>query len=372
MKTVRNAWKAGLGFFIAVSAIGLSAQSAAPPQATVPPASESKIVEKIIVKVNGEILTQSQLELEQIQQIRDRTPDGRQMSNADVQKAMLELTPGILLNAIDELLLAQRGRELGIKYTDDNFKTSLEAVKKQNSIKDDAQLAKELATAGITLQQLRENFEKAWLMRGVQQKEIARNSALTEQEARQYYKAHPEEFTKPPTVTVREILVSVPTETVNGQASFSAGLDDAAKEKINAIRARAIAGEDFVKLVGELSDSATKANGGIIGPAVIDDLNPAFKAAIEKLKPGEISEPVRLRAGYQLFKLESRTVGEAEPFETVRDQIAQKIYESRMDVETAKYLEKLRAQALIEWKDENYKKMYETASAARAKGGLVQ
>jgi parvulin-like peptidyl-prolyl isomerase len=258
---------------------------------------------------------------------------------------------------------------MGIKFTEENFKQGLEGVKKQNNIKDDATLIAELKAAGMSIEQLRENFEKSWLIRGAQQREVARNSTLTEQEAREYYKAHPAEFTQPQTVTVREILVSVPTETTGGQASFSVGLDEAAKEKIAAIRARAVGGEDFTKLAGEVSDSSTKANGGLLPPLVPDELNPAMKKAIENLKPGEISEPVRLRAGYQIFKFESRSSPEPEPFEKVRDQIAQKIYESRIDSETEKFLQKLRKQALIEWKDETYKKMYETAQATRAKKG---
>jgi parvulin-like peptidyl-prolyl isomerase len=94
-----------------------------------------------------------------------------------------------------------------------------------------------------------------------------------------------------------------------------------------------------------------------------------LKDAISKLKPGEISEPLKLRAGYQIFRLESRSAAEPQPFDQVRNEIAQKIYESRLDVESAKLVEKLRKQALIEWKDDTYKKMYETAAAARAKGG---
>ena len=92
-------------------------------------------------------------------------------------------------------------------------------------------------------------------------------------------------------------------------------------------------------------------------------------AALEKMQPGDISEPLRSRAGYQIFKLESRSASEPEPFDKVRSEIAQKIYESRRDGEMSKYLGKLRAQALIEWKDEDYKKMYEQG-LAKGKAGF--
>jgi len=75
------------------------------------------------------------------------------------------------------------------------------------------------------------------------------------------------------------------------------------------------------------------------------------------------------RAGWQIFKLETKSAAEPEPFEKVRNEIAQKIYEGRRDGEMAKYITKLRAQALIEWKDENFRKMYEQG-LAKGKSGF--
>ena len=76
-----------------------------------------------------------------------------------------------------------------------------------------------------------------------------------------------------------------------------------------------------------------------------------------------------MQKGYTLFKLETRTDSVPEPFTKVRDQITAKIYESRLDGETKKFLEKLRTQALIEWKDDGYKQMYEKARTAKSDKG---
>lgn len=219
------------------------------------------------------------------------------------------------------------------------------------------------------MDQLRQNFERTWIRRQVEQREIMRNMTLTEEEARQYYKAHPEQFMKPPTVTLREIAVLVPVETVAGQQTVNVARDEAAKEKLEGIRARALKGEDFTALVAEASEAGTKANGGIVGPVVTDDLAPAVAAALEKMKPGEVTPVLRLGNAYRIFKLETRTTAELEAFDKLRSQIAQRIYESRLDSETRKFLEKLHTQALIEWKDDGYKKMFEQGRAQRAKTG---
>jgi len=141
-------------------------------------------------------------------------------------------------------------------------------------------------------------------------------------------------------------------------------LDESAKEKITALRERALKGEDFAKLVAEASDSSTKSSGGIIGPVNTADLSSGLAELLSKMQQGDITEPLRTKAGYQIIKLDVRSVAQPETFEKSREQISQRILESRLDVERAKLLDKLRTQAVIEWKDDGLKKMYEAALAA--------
>jgi PPIC-type PPIASE domain len=193
---------------------------------------------------------------------------------------------------------------------------------------------------------------------------------VTEQESRQYYDKHPQEFETPPTVTVRELLVAVaaPPEGRGGQPQFFAqqNTDQAARQKIDALRARAVAGEDFSKLVAEASESATKANGGLIGPINVSELASGIRSALERLQPGEITDPIRSTRGYQIFQLETRTEAKPRPFDEVRDEILQHIGEERLDGETVKYLQQLRAQAYLDWKNTDLRQVYEKRLAEKA------
>ena len=165
-------------------------------------AQQSAILERIIVKVNGEILTQTQLEDLQIEAMREQNKqveNRKALSNEDVRKVLIEITPAILVEEVDKLLMVQRARELSFKYSDEMFKQNIDNIKKQNpdSIKTDADLERALKEAGLTMAKLRQNFEKAFFVYEIERREIARNITLTEEEARQYYKAHPQEFMKP-------------------------------------------------------------------------------------------------------------------------------------------------------------------------------
>ena len=333
---------------------------------------KSTIVERVLVRVNGEILTQSELERLQIDALREKNrdvPNAKALQDdASLQSMLRELTPDLLVDAVDELLLVQRGRELNLRFTEEMFKSGLENVKRQNKL-DDAQLKVAMEQAGMTIERLRSDFERAYLKQEVQRQEIGQRMNITEEESRQYYKAHPDQFMTPSTITLREIGFNVATQSVGGQPAASAASLEEAQDKLKAARDRAVKGEDYTKLVTELSESATKANGGLIGPIHVENLNPALKELIDKLKPGDITEAIRTGAGYSIFKLETRSAPEIQPFDKVRQEISQRIYEDRLGGETKKLIERLRGQALIEWKDESLKKLYEARRSTRAGAG---
>src|SRR5476651_750113 len=84
--------------------------------------SHAEIIEQILVKVNGEIFTKTDLEQRQVAALRQK---GQQIdlkndpNNAQLRKALDEITPQIMVDAVDEMLVVQRGRELGYKLGDD-------------------------------------------------------------------------------------------------------------------------------------------------------------------------------------------------------------------------------------------------------------
>lgn len=330
----------------------------------------AQIIEQILVKVNGEIFTKSDLEQRQIAALRQRN---RQVSEADLKtdaelrKALNEITPQIVLQAVDELLLLQRAKELNLTVTDERFADIIKKIRTDNKLEDDAAFEAALKQEGLTLAELRRSMERDMLIGEVQRQDVMQKIAVTEEEARTYYEAHKTEFTTPATVTLREIIVNVPEKGADGQAGVNVGLDEEAKAKIEALRARALKGEDFAKLAADSSDAPSKANGGLIGPIKTDELSAGAQNLIKGLKPGGVSEPVRLAKGWQIIKLESQTATVILPLDQARDQVSNKVFMTKRGAELEKYVKKLRTQAAIEWKNEEIKKAYDQALAAEAK-----
>ena len=325
------------------------------------------IVEQILVKVNGDIFTKTDLENLQVQALRQRGQAvdlKSEQADAQLRKALDEVTPQLLVNVVDDMLIVQRGRELGYKLTDEQFKNAVESIKRDNKIENDEQFQAALKQENMTMADLRRNFEKQMIRSRVEQNEVFGKVGVSEDEARKYYDSHLAEFTTPPAVTLREILVAVPSD----GKTINVGKDDDAKAKAEQIRARALAGESFEKLAADVSDSPSRSNAGLIGPISVKDLSPDFQKLVASMKPGDVAEPIRSTRGYQILKLESSTGAQTLPFEQAREQIGDRVFTDKRQAEFLKYLEKLRAEAIIDWKNPEVKKAYEEGIAARAKG----
>ena len=201
----------------------------------------------------------------------------------------------------------------------------------------------------------------------VQRQEVGSKLTITEEEARQYYARHPEDFTEASTITLREILVEVPA--APGGAGVNVAADDEAQKKAADTRARLLKGEDFAKVAAEVSASSSKTNGGLIGPFSHEDMSPQLQAMVDKMKPGDITQPIRTPRGYQLFKLEAMKPAELQPFDRVSDLISTRVSEERTQTEMRKFIARLRTQAIIEWKNDELKKVYEKQIAAEPVGG---
>jgi parvulin-like peptidyl-prolyl isomerase len=329
--------------------------------------SGAEIIEQVLVKVNGEIFTKTDLEQRQVTALRQKNrniTEAEMRSDATLQKMLADVTPQLLVDAVDELLLIQRGHELGYRLSDEQFTQIVQQIRKENKLDSDAQFEAALKQEGLTTTELRRNIERSMIINRVQQQDVMEKIAVTEAETNAYYEAHKTEFTSPAMVTLREILVAVPEKAPEGaagggQAGVNVGLDEEAKAKAEGIRARAQKGDDFAKLAAELSDAASKANGGLIGPVNREELSPALLALVQKMKVGEVAEPVRTQRGYQIFKLETQSQTVIQPLSAVRNQVSDKVFREKSRPELTKYLKRLREQAIIEWKNDELKKLYE-------------
>ena len=330
------------------------------------------VLERILVKVNGDILSQTDFENRQVAYLRDRNtafdPEDLK-TDAGLLKIVREITPDLIVAAVDEMLIVQLARDLGFEMGDEQFDEVVENIMEQNNFESDLQLEAALRQEGLTRASMRDVLERQYLQNAIMQVEILSKITITESDTQEYYETHLEEFTEPAAVTLREILVRAPSAEAGAPGGpFNVALAEEAREKTEAAHARILSGEDFATVAAEASDAPSKANGGLIGPVIRDELAVSVLQLIEGLRVGEVSEVASTPQGYQFFKLESATEATPTPFEQVRETVADSVFGDRRVAAYDELLEKLRSEAIIEWKDEGLRQAYEQRLAEMRSG----
>lgn len=136
----------------------------------------------------------------------------------------------------------------------------------------------------------------------------------SEAQLRAYYERHLNEFTEPEQYRISVILLGV-------DPGAPAKAWDAARSKAMGIFKRLQAGADFGKIARLRSTDSSAARGGDMGYVHKGMLALPIQKVIDKLKPGQFSEPVTLLRGVALFRLNGVHAAKREDFKTVRARV---------------------------------------------------
>jgi peptidyl-prolyl cis-trans isomerase SurA len=292
----------------------------------IPVAAQAEIVERIVAKVNGEIITLSEFQGRQIQEAQAaRVPMDR------VQAFLRDNNARILQEAIDDMLLVQRAQDTGLRLRPEDLDRFIEDIKKENKITSEEEFQEQLAREGMTLDELKRNMARNILRRQILSRDLESKVMVTDTEVRTEYEARREEYSRPATVTLREILVK--GETAQAQA--------------RELAAQARAGADFAELARAHSAAPSRSGGGDLGQLARGELHGDLERIAFSLPAGAVSDPVPSGDGYRLLKVEARSEASVVPFEDVKETIRRSLGEARMNKELAGYIAGLRDKAII-------------------------
>ena len=208
---------------------------------------------------------------------------------------------------------------------------------------------------------LRRQLEKQMLVNRVQQTEVIGKVSVSDDEVKAYYEANAASLATPANVTLREILVTVPTT----EAGVNVAADEAAAAKAAEIHTRLL-GRRAVCPPGRRP--VGRAVEGQRRPARRDSYNeiaPELQKEIDALKPGDVTAPRRTSRGYQIIKLDARAGGgDADDGRGARPGLGARLRAEAPRSSSRSTSCSLRAQAIIEWKNDEVKKAYDAGLAA--------
>ncbi len=290
----------------------------------IPPA-QAVVVDRIVAVVNDEVITLSELD-EAAAPFYQRYLQ-RVDNPVEKEQIIKEIRQKVLRQMIDDLLVAQEVKRLGISVSDEEIDHFIENLKKQNGLSDE-KLAEMLSAQGLTLEEYRQQVAEQLKRIKLIQTQVRGRLVITEEEMKAYYQKHYLSSAK----TRYELAAII----IQGK-----GAEDRAHEAFERLRS----GEDFAKVAEEYS--AVKGSGQGLGTFSLDELSPEVRRVIQKLKPGEFSPPVKVGSSWQIyFLLGVRSEG-TQPFEAVKAEIQQKLYQEKVDQLFQNWLKELREKSYI-------------------------
>jgi peptidyl-prolyl cis-trans isomerase D len=153
--------------------------------------------------------------------------------------------------------------------------------------------------------------------------DIQKKLSNTDTEIRDYYQMNPREFLIPEKLKIRHILVKIPENAGDNELQE-------ARKKAEGILKRIRGGEDFEKIARlESQDTSSSDKGGDLGFSSVGTMQSNLEEAATKLEVGQISEPILTSQGYHLIRLDDKQAETSLEFETVKDQIAEKLLERK-------------------------------------------
>jgi len=388
--------------FLPVFAVGQAVTPppvATPSQATAPgPVATGQVVEEVITRVNGQIITRSEF-LRSKDQLRD---DVKQQDAANADKLYADREKDVLRDLIDQQLLLEKGKDLGITGDTDLIKR-LDQMRKDMKLETMEELEKAATAQGISYEDFKQNMRNSIVTQKVIGEEVGSHLSINKEEEQKFYDEHKNEMEQPESIRLSEILVAphklaTDKSTANGPAqigatdSSAAGGDasktqdaasDAARQAEDAAALAAAqakaddllkqihAGTSFEDVAKKSSDGPSAAQGGDLGVFKRSALAKELEDKTFAMKSGEVTDVIRTKQGYVILKVTSHQAAGIPPIKDVEPRIQDALYMQQLQPALRAYLTKLREEAYIDVKagyidsgaSPNETKPIETASA---------
>jgi peptidyl-prolyl cis-trans isomerase SurA len=292
------------------------------------------IVEQRIAQVNDEIVSKSDY---------DRADQEMQQEAQQqnwTQQQIFEQRRDLLRSLIDRQLLLSQAKLLGINGETEVVKR-LDEIRKQNHMDSMEDLQKAVEAQGISFEDFKEQIRENVITQQVIGQEVGGHISISSSEVQEYYNAHKQEFQRPETVKLNEILVATPNPDDAAQVAE-------AEKKADGIEDKLKGGADFAATAKSDSSGPTAQDGGRLGEYKSGDLPKVMEDATFNLKTGQFTSPIRTKQGWLILEVADHQAGGIATLEQVQGQIQEQVGMQKMEPALRDYLTKLRDQAYID------------------------
>jgi len=313
------------------------------------------VVGEIIVRVNNEIITRTELA-----HSREQLKQEVQQNNATgADRIIAEKQRDILRDLIDQQLLLQKGKDLGITGDTELIKR-LDEMRKQMNLATMEELEKAAESQGISYEEFKQQTRNQIITQRVIGQEVGSHMALNKDEVKKFYEEHKAELEQPEQIRLSELLVAPkavaapdPAASATPLAPPPAGEEAAlaaAQAKAQNLLDQIHKGANFEELAKKNSDGPSAAQGGDLSYFKRGVLAKELEDRVFALKTGDVTDVIRTKQGFVILKVTEHQMAGVPTLKEVEPRIQDALYMQRLQPALRTYLTKLREEAFIDIK----------------------
>jgi peptidyl-prolyl cis-trans isomerase SurA len=313
------------------------------------------VVEEIVARVNNEIVTRTEYirERDQLkQEIQQQDPVNADRVFAEQQRDVLE-------KLIDQQLLLQKGKDLGITG-DTELVKKLDEMRKQMNLGTMEELEKAAEAQGASYEDFKQNLRNQIITQRVIGQEVGSKLAMNKDEVKKFYEQHRAEMEQPEQVRLSEILIApklAPKPTPSADAKPEAPSEAETEAALAAAKAKAEdlldqihKGGKFADLAKKYSDGPSAKDGGDLNYFKRGTLSKELEDKVFALKAGEVTDVVRTKQGYVILQAVEHQMAGIPSMKEVEPRIQDALYMQKLQPALRAYLTTLREEAFIDIK----------------------
>lgn len=296
------------------------------------------VVEQIIARVNNDIITLSDYEKAEGALRHDAEQDCQGCADEKINQMVEQQKKNLLRDLIDQSLLVQRAKDMGINVDTDVIKR-LDMIRQQNKLTSMEALQKAVESSGMSWEDYKQQLTNQLLTQQVIQQEVGSTVKIGTDETQKYYNEHKNEFVKPEEVDLSSIFFSTENKSPEQIAAI--------KQKAEGIVQRLKAGDDFGKLAQRFSEGTTASDGGEVGEFKRGELNPEIEKIVFSLKRGDSTDVLPAGNGLQILHVNEHFQAGLQPMSKVENEIENELYSTKVQGAMRKYLTQLRTDSYV-------------------------
>jgi peptidyl-prolyl cis-trans isomerase SurA len=313
------------------------------------------VVEEIVARVNNEIISRT----EYIRSRDQLKQEVQQQDPATADRIFAEKQRDVLRDLIDQQLLLQKGKDLGITGDTELIK-KLDEMRKEMKLETMEDLEKAAEAQGASFEDFKQNLRNQIITQHVIGQEVGQHLSMGKDEVKNFYDQHRAEMEQPETVRLSEILISpkMPAKppTTPGakpeppsEAETQAALD-AAKAKADDVLNQFHKGAKFADLAKKYSDGPSAKDGGDLQSFKRGELSKELEDKVFAIKTGDVTEVIRTKQGFVILQATDHQMAGIPTLKEVEPRIQDAIYMQKLQPALRTYLTTLREQAYIDVK----------------------